>query len=427
MFRDYCSQTEGDVLRIPKTFESVTKIDFLFLLIAILMLMSGVQIQMLASSYLTYEIESSGTILGLVNAGSSIPILLFSLFGGAIADQFNRKRIILGGQLFSGLIAIVVAMLLFMDILTWHHLFAASLLQGVVFAFLFPAKQAIIPQLVGKDLLSNAVALNASVMSMTTLLAPGIAGVLYGFIGPAKLYVLISILCFSSSIFTLLIKGDMKISTGKGDAELGLGKKRGFQVVMREIGEGLSFVLKNQLIFILLLLALATTLFAMPFRFLLPIFIKDIYHLGPDAMGLLVSLTGLGALIGSLWVASLRKGYRGQVLIAGTLISGVVLLLVAAIPFYYFAVVMMLFLGLGDSIRRTTNMALLMEGCDEEYRGRIMSIYMLNFGLMPLGVLPAGFIADLVGGQISVGIFALLLVIFTAWVYFFKPVVKVTQ
>ena len=84
-------------MRIPKTFESITKIDFLFLLIAILMLMSGVQIQMLASSYLTYDIESSGTILGLVNAGSSIPILLFSLFGGAIADQSqdsegNRNR-----------------------------------------------------------------------------------------------------------------------------------------------------------------------------------------------------------------------------------------------------------------------------------------------------------------------------------------------
>ena len=390
------------------------------------MLMSGVQIQMLASSYLTYDIESSGTILGLVNAGSSIPILLFSLFGGAIADQFNRKRIILGGQLVSGFIAIVVAMLLFMDILTWQHLLVASLMQGVVFAFLFPAKQAIIPQIVGKDLLSNAVALNASVMSMTTLLAPGIAGVLYGFIGRSKLYVLISFLCFSSSIFTLLIKGDMKISPGNRDKKVGMGKNKGFQVVMVEIVEGLNFVLKNQLIFILLLLALATTLFAMPFRFLLPIFIKDIYHLGPDAMGLLVSLTGLGALIGSLWVASLRKGYRGQVLIAGTLISGVVLLLVAAIPFYYFAVVMMLFLGLGDSIRRTTNMALLMEGCDEEYRGRIMSIYMLNFGLMPLGVLPAGYAADLVGGQISVGIFAMLLVIFTAWVYFFRPVVKVT-
>ena len=414
-------------MRIPKTFESIKKIDFLFLLIAILMLMSGVQIQMLASSYLTYDIESSGTILGLVSAGSSIPILLFSLFGGAIADKFNRKRIILGGQLFSGIIATVVAMLLFMGILNWHHLFAASLLQGVVFAFLFPAKQAIIPQIVGKDLLSNAVALNASVMSMTTLLAPGIAGVLYGLIGPAKLYVLISVLCFSSSIFTLLIKSDMKISTGKSDKEVGSGKNQGLRVVMGEIGEGLRFVIKNQLIFILLLLALATTLFAMPFRFLLPIFIKDIYHLGPDAMGLLVSLTGLGALIGSLWVASLRKGYRGQVLIAGTLISGVVLLLVAAIPFYYFAVVMMLFLGLGDSIRRTTNMALLMEGCDKEYRGRIMSIYMLNFGLMPLGVLPAGFAADLVGGQISVGIFAVLLVIFTAWVYFFRPVVKVTQ
>ena len=414
-------------MRIPKTFESIKKIDFLFLLIAILMLMSGVQIQMLASSYLTYDIESSGTILGLVSAGSSIPILLFSLFGGAIADKFNRKRIILGGQLFSGSIATVVAMLLFMGILNWHHLFAASLLQGVVFAFLFPAKQAIIPQIVGKDLLSNAVALNASVMSMTTLLAPGIAGVLYGLIGPAKLYVLISVLCFSSSIFTLSIKSDMKISTGKSDKEVGSGKNRGLRVVMGEIGEGLRFVIKNQLIFILLLLALATTLFAMPFRFLLPIFIKDIYHLGPDAMGLLVSLTGLGALIGSLWVASLRKGYRGQVLIAGTLISGVVLLLVAAIPFYYFAAVMMLFLGLGDSIRRTTNMALLMEGCDEEYRGRIMSIYMLNFGLMPFGVLPAGFAADLVGGQISVGIFAVLLVIFTAWVYFFRPVVKVTQ
>ena len=130
-------------------------------------------------------------------------------------------------------------------------------------------------------------------------------------------------------------------------------------------------------------------------------------------MGLLMGAMGAGSLIGALFVASIGRWMRGFLLIFGSFVSGIALLFLSIIPYYLIAIGLMLLLGLGDTGRRSLNQSLIMEGVDDKYRGRVMSAFMMTFGVMPLGVLPAGFIADKLGGQVAIGILAVLLLTFT--------------
>lgn len=355
----------------------------------------------LARSYLVYDLTSSPLVLGLVNGGSALPMLTLSLFGGAIADRMNRKHVMQACQLVIGLVALFTGIAVATGVINWYQLLAASVIEGAAFAFMMPARQAIIPQLVGKGRLSNAMALNAAGMSAATLAAPAIAGVLYAAIGPAG--VLYIIAGFGITAFALT--GMIKLKYSRSDMS-----KR---PMIGDIKAGLAYIRVNSLVMVLIVMGLSTTLLAMPFRQLLPVFVVDIYHQGPESFGLLLSIMGLGSLVGSLFVAGLGRWRRGLLLIAGSLMSGAALLLVSLIPIYYIAVVIMLLLGLGDAARRTLNQSLIMEITDDQYRGRVMSVFMMNFGLMPLGILPAGIMAEYFGGQIAIGVLAGLLIITT--------------
>ena len=258
-----------------------------------------------------------------------------------------------------------------------------------------------IPDLVPRQDLTNAIALNSAGMSAMTLLAPAFAGVLYVAIEPEGVYLVLAVLGVLSVLITVhLPKTTLKPAEAKPK-------------ILAEIGAGISYIRRTPMVRILLLIGLATALLAMPFRFLMPVFVVDIYHKGPEAMGLMVSLMGLGALVGSLFMAQVGRWKRGLLLIATTLLTGVTLLLVALLPIYVVALGLMLALGLGDAGRRTLNQALIMEVSEDQYRGRVMSIYMLNFALMPLAVLPAGIVIQYTNGQVAVGILAVMLLVFT--------------
>ena len=387
------------------TFSSLANRDFFYLWLGMLAMFSGIQIQMIARSYLTYELTSSPLILGVVNSGFAIPLLGFSLFGGAVADRLERKYIIQVGQLALTVLAFLVGLAILMNVISWYHLFFASILQGTLFAFVMPARQAIIGPIVGKENVSNAMALNASAMSGTTLMAPAIAGWAYAYMGAHNVYFLIA----SLALIGFLLMGKVH--------KTGTTANKSSSPVIRDIGEGLVYVWRSPIVLVLILMGLATALLAMPFRFMLPVFVVDVYRLGPDAMGLLVSIMGGGSLAGSLFIASVRKSRRGMLLILGSFISGITLLLLALIPIYAAAAFLMVFLGIGDAARRTLNQSLIMEEVEDQYRGRVMSVFMINFGLMPLGVLPAGAIAEAMGGQFAVGLLALLLLGVTALIF----------
>ena len=144
---------------------------------------------------------------------------------------------------------------------------------------------------------------------------------------------------------------------------------------------------------------------------MLPIFVKDIYLKGPEAMGLLTTLMGLGSVIASIIIAGIESNKRGLIWIIGGFLTGGCLLTLSISDSYTISLIVMIFMGVSDSIRRTLSMSIMMEKTRPDLRGRIMSIYMLNWGLIPLGALPAGIVADIIGAQSTIGILSILLII----------------
>ena len=380
-----------------QTFSSLAVQDYRHLWLGMLFLMGAMQMQMVARGYLTFELTSSPAKLGIVSAGFAPPMFCLALFGGAIADRFNKKRIIQAGQVTAGLVAMFVAVSITNDSITWWHLLAASMLQGALFSFVMPARQALIPRLVGQQGVANAVSLDAMGMSSTTLIAPTIAGVLYVVIGPEGLYYTIGALCLASVGFTALLPNMQ--------TELRVGKP----AIITDIKAGLVYIRRSPMVRVLLLMGLTMALLAMPFRFLMPVFVVELYGRGSGSLGVMISVMGAGSLIGTVAVAALGRKKRGLVLIIGAFVTGVALLLVSLFAIYIVALVLMIFIGLGDANRKALNQALIMEVTEDQYRGRVMGVYMLNFALVPLGVLPAGFAAEYWGVDVAIGALAVLL------------------
>ena len=361
--------------------------------------MGSMQMQMLAVGYLTYDITRSALLLGVVQSGFAPSMLVLALFGGAIADRIDRRRIILAAQVWEAAMYLVIAVIILIDIVTWYHLLAMMVFDGIMFSFLGPARQAIIPQMVGKEMVTGALAMSAAAMSMMTLTTPAIAGWLYAWLGPEGVFFITAVMALLAALLTRFIPPV---------PPSGASQKK---TIMADIRDGLVYIRQTKLVMVLLIMGGATALFAMPFKHLLPVLMVEIYDRGPEAMGLMLSFMGLGSLIGALSIASMGRWKRGLVLISGTLVTGVGLSLIAAIPMYYAAVGLTVLIGLGDSTRRTLYNAILVEHTEDSYRGRVMSVWMLNFSLMPLGMLPGGLVADWLGGQAAVGMFAVAVLV----------------
>ncbi|MDP7578981.1 MAG: MFS transporter [SAR202 cluster bacterium] len=381
------------------TFLSLTNRDFRYLWLGMMAMMGGVQMEMVVIGYLVYDLTNSPFLLGVVEAGFAVPTLALSLFGGALADRLDRKRLIQSSQAGAVLVGAFVAVSIFTDTITWIHLLAASLAEGALFAFLMPARQSIVPQLIGREQLTNAMALNSAAFSSMTVTAPAVGGLLYALVGPGVVYLVITGLYLGALILTTQI-GQVK--------SLLVQENRTF---LGDIYDGLRYVLRTRIMISILVIASAGSLLSWPFRTLLPIFVVDLYHLGPDAMGLMLSVMGIGSLLGALTIASLGRWRRGLLLIMGAFVSSLGLALVATIPFYYAATGIVALLGIGEAIRWTLSMTLIMENAEDRYRGRVSSILMMNFGLMPLSVLPAGIAAEYLGGQVTIGIMAAILAV----------------
>ena len=390
-----------------RTFSSLSYRNYLFLWLGILFWAGGMQIQMLARAYLVYDLTDSASLLGIVNAASAVPMLALPLLGGVIADKFQRKRIIQLGQAASLLLAVVVGISISTGHITWYHLMIAAMAQGVFFSFAMPARQAFIAQLVPRRELTNALALNAGAMSAMTLVSPAVGGLLYAWAGPDTVYYLIAGLSAVAVVLTGFVSG-----TAEDPRPSGRGSSR--ITMASDIAAGVKYAFGHSLIRVLLIVTLFTTLLTMPFQFLMPVFVVDVYQLGPDAMGVLIAITGGASLAGSLMIAAVGSWKRGLLLLVASALSGVALMLVAAIPIYYAAAGFMVLLGLGNAGRRTLVQSMVMEESDESYRGRVISLYMMNFGLIQLGVLPIGVLMDVFGGQLTLGVMAALLLAVTA-------------
>ena len=367
-------------------------------------MISGFQMQVIAQGYLVYEMTNSAKILGIVSTAGAVPVLSLALFGGAIADRIQRKFLVQAGQALSAFISFGVALLIATGTATWVHLLMAAIAHGAMMAFMAPARQALIPQLVERKNIGNAMALNAAAVGVAALIAPAFAGILYSSIGPGGVYILVGL----SGLAAFVLTGKIKV---------GPRPKRVPSHVISDVSAGLSYIWNNRPVKVHLAIILCAVLLATPLISLLPVFVVDVYNGESDAFGLLVSMTGLGSLAGSIVIAGIGPRNRGKIIIGGSLLAGLSLILLGALPWYLIAVPTMVLFGIGISWNINLNQALLVETVDERYRGRVMSFAMMAFGLAPLGVVPAGLAMDVVGAQLVVslmgmGVIASAVVIF---------------
>ena len=350
--------------------------------------MFALSMELVARGYLVYELTGAGRLLGLVSAGAAMPMLFLGPISGAISDRFERRRVIQLSQVCMSCTSLFVAVSITTETITWVHLLASSLLHGVSMSFMLPARQAMIPKMVGPDRMRNAMA----------LFGPAAAGFLYAALGPRGVFYISCALGVSSIVFTTQIR------PVRADAPSPMSR------LLAEVLDGLRYVARRSVLKASLALMLATTLFVHTTIFLLPVIVVDVYHRTSDAYGVLISMEGLGSLAGAVVFTAVTLRRSGMVLIVSCMASGVVLIMISTVTDYYIAVAFMVALGVAETGRRVLSQSILLSESDDEYRGRTISLYTMVVGLMPLGVLPAGAAMDWLGGQATLFILGALMV-----------------
>lgn len=379
--------------------------------------MASMNMQMVARSFLAYELTGSEAVLGIIVMAGTIPMLLLSLYGGVIAERLQKRLIMITGQAGSAVVALGVALALTMGYIggdhpeSWWILVVASLLQGTIMGLMMPSRQAILPELVGEEMLLNAVSLNTMGMNFFRITSPALAGFLIEAFDYEAVYFTMTGLYLMAVIFISFLPSTGTIKASKDSAFL-------------QIKEGLSYVRKETTIFCILMITMVGVVLSFPYMMLLPVFAVDILNVGPGGMGILVSASGIGAITATLILASLPNKKRGLLLLAGSLILGLALMVFAFSRSWYLSLFSITFVGIGQAARMALGNALIQYYVDDSYRGRVMSIYMMNFGIMGLGVFVAGILAEYMGVQLVVGGMAVILVIMSVFAIVFMTRIR---
>jgi MFS family permease len=395
------------------TFTSMRNRNYRWLWLSTLCFFGGLQMQVVARGWLVYELTSSPLALGMVSAAFGLPLLLFSLYGGAITDRVPKRNLIMFSQIANGSFTLIIAVLIATGNIELWHLIAAAAASGITFIFIAPGRMALIPELVAPRELLNAIALSSSGTNLTRVVAPAVAGALLAIIGIAGVYYLVVFLYCVSIVFIYLLPvgeaplGRMKISVWAG------------------IADGVRYLRHSPLMLLLLMMAFIPIVFGMPYQNLMPVYAVDVLHVGETGLGLLMSMTGVGALIGSLGVASLGDFRRkGLLLIILGLVFGIALAIFGVSHIYPLSLAILIAVGFANAGYMTLNNTMVQSNAPHEVRGRVMAIFMVTFALMPLGTLPIGAVAEAVGPAIAVTGGALIVVIFIIAIAIFRSSVR---
>jgi len=400
-----------------QTFNSFKNPVFRLYYGAMLGQMAAMNMQMVARSFLVYHLTGSAAILGGLTLAATIPMLILSLFGGVIAERVQKKFVMLVGQAGSAIVSLGVALALTLGYLSTEHigswwiLVVAAVLQGTIMGLMMPSRQAILPEIVGEEKLMNAVALNVLGMNTLRLLAPAASGFLIDALGFKAVYYATTGMYLMAVVFIAFLPLTSTMTVRGGGA-------------LADIKEGLNYVRRETNILLILAFTLFAVILSMPYMMLMPVFAVDVLKVGATGMGWLISVSGVGAIVGSLLLASLPNKKRGLMLLAGSLLLGLALVGFSLSSSWYLSLALIVFVGLGQTVRMALSNTLVQYYVDDEYRGRVMSIYMMEFGLMGFGVFAAALLAEAIGVQWAVGGFAMVLVLLSILALVFLPRIR---
>jgi MFS family permease len=377
----------------------------------------GTWMQRTAQAFLIFDLTKSPIFLGYVGFAYGIPSWLFMLYGGALADRFPRRTILLIAQIGMMILAFILAGLTFTGFVQPWHIIILAFLLGCANAFDAPARQAFVTELVDRSDLTNAIALNSSMINTATVVGPAVAGLTYAAFGPAWCFT-INGFTFIAVIVALLL---MKLAPFKPvDRSVS---------ILKEIKEGLLFVARKPSIRTLIVNLGILSLAGLGFVTLLPVWAVDV--LGGDATtnGFLHTARGLGALSGALLIAAIGQSFsQGKLFTVATFVMPISLLLFSFTRILPTSFTTLLCVGWGFMVIINLSNTLVQTNVTDELRGRVMGIFTFTFfGLMPIGSLINGVIADQIGAPLTIQINALILLATALILFVLFPIIRAQE
>jgi MFS family permease len=389
-----------------QTFASLSELEFRWYFAGTLAFFMAMQMQFVLRGYLAYELTHSAGALGLTAISITLPMLLVAPVAGVIADRVNKKTLLILSQAFAAVATFGLTALILAGLIEFWHILAVSVITGVVFSFNMPTRAAIVPLLVPQHKLMNAVSLQAGGQNLTRIVAPALGGVLIAPLGAGWVYGLTGL------FFIVAVASEFRLpSHGLTTAPRGTN-------FMHEFREGLSFVAGDRMLSMLVCLSMLTPLFAFPAQQLLPMFVDEVYNQGASGLGFLAAMSGLGGLAGAIVSANMdSQPAKGRLMLIGGLTMAAFLALFAISPSLWPAMIFIAAANVGQMLAQNTNNAVIQAKSPPELRGRVNSLMLMSFGLMPLGVLPITALADEIGVQQAVAVSSLALIVILLALY----------
>ncbi|OGU62420.1 MAG: MFS transporter [Ignavibacteria bacterium RBG_13_36_8] len=377
----------------------------------------GTWMQMTAQGFLIFELTHSSAYLGIMGFAAGIPSWLFMMYGGVIADRLPRRLLLILTQTSMMIFALVLAALTFLDVVQPWHIIVFAFCLGIATAFDAPARQAFVLEMVEREDLTNAIALNSTMFNSATAIGPAVGGVVYAVFGPAWCFT-INGLTFIAVIIALM---KMKLKPQP--------KPERRNSVITDLKEGMKYVIHEPITRIIIVTVGVVMLTGFSFATLMPAWAVKILHGDATTNGILQSARGVGALLGALFIAVLgRFKYKGKIFTIGTFAFPLFLIIFAFLRVEIFSLLALI--GVGITIMFIFNMAnaLIQSIVPDKLRGRVMGIYSLSFfGMMPIGALWIGFFAEHSSEPLAVIVNAVILFIFSFIVWLYVPKLKAQE
>ena len=349
--------------------------------------LAGTWMQQTALSWLIYDITGSKFYLGLIMALGSLPMLIFSTFGGVIADKYPKKQILIFTQIFSMLFAFILAFLEMLKLMSIKYIVIITFLAGIAFAIDMPVKQAFFIDMVKKKDLMNAIALNSSMVNAARMIGPAFAGLIMANYDIFWCFILNG-LSFLAIIFVLL---EMKLPK--------ITYKHQKESILESMASGFRYVKKNKRILNLIILLSLIVIFGFSYSILLPAIAKDIFSTNETGYAMLVTANGLGSLLGALFIAYLGNSPKAKYFVNyGLYLFCLAIIMLALYKNYWLGFISLTVAGFGIVSYVSVTTTLIQSYTEDAYRGRVMGIWTLVFGgMLPVGSLLAGILAQHIG------------------------------
>ena len=366
--------------------------------------------QFLILGWLALELTDSASQLGIVIALYGVPNLAMLTVGGIFADRVDRRWLLFGSRMLVAALILLAATLTALQLISIWHIYGIALVLGTIQGLNMPAQMAIVPDLVDESDILNATSLNMAVFNTGRIMAPSLAGLIIEYAGMGyALY--LNAACYGvSCVFLLMLRG------------LGSHKSRSDTNVVRDLREGIRFVVDSPIALTMIGLSFVFGFFGAAYVQVLPAFGREVLNMNADGAGLLLTVAGVGSLVGNLFIASIGDVRRKSLLMLGMIFTfGTTLLLFAVSPIYLVSLALLFLTGVGFTGFISVGTTILQITTPPELRGRMMSFWLNGAAMHYIGALPLGYVGENVGWAVSLGGGALAMMLVVLWLGVIRP------